>query len=275
MASISAAWSRVTGRGAKTLPADLNRVTHSGVLDIPKELLTPIIEASNNEDDRPEIMKHIRECLCEPLGKNWRRIYGGMVLVEALMKNGSAALITETADGRHFDIIQRLSFLEHYDNTDKRVMNNIRKKAEGLRKEVVPLIQNAGSKDLDDNQDTISTCSPGAVSVITRSTTASSSTAAGFGSDDVGGDAAKFVQVEPAKRTMILNGIVTVGHNDDTTSESEGGEDKTHAAVGYREPRRMTAKARNERSRREQSNSSDSDDEPPKAPAHSMDLLGL
>jgi len=157
-------------------------------MDIPKELLTPVIEASVNEEDRPVIMKHLRECLAEPAGKQWRHIYGGLVLVEALVKSGSPALITETAEGRHFDLVQRLSFLEHFENADKRVMNNVRKKAEQLRKQVVPLLQSAGdknaedAKDVEDVQDTASTCSPGAVSTVTFSTTASSAT--GFGSED-------------------------------------------------------------------------------------------
>jgi hypothetical protein len=274
-------WSRVTGRGnAKTLPADLKRVTHSGVLDIPKELLTPVVEASKNEEDRPEIMKHIRECLAEPSGKQWRRIYGGLVLVDALVKDGSPALITETAEGRHFDLVQRLSFLEHFDNTDKRVMNNIRKKSEEIRKAVVPLIEDAALKDTENcDKDTDSTCSPGAASEstgsqesISISASASSSSAQCFGPDNLPPVASS----EPSKR-MILNNIVTVGHNDDTTSESEGDNDN-RPPVQYREPRRMTAKERNSR---RSGSSSDSDDAPndsqlPSKPiANSMDLLGL
>jgi len=278
MAGISAAWSRVTGRGAagkKTLPADLKRITHSEVLDIPKELLTPVIEASVNEEDRPEIMNHLRECLCEPAGKNWRRVYAGLVLAEALVKNGSPDLLSETAEGRHFDLVQRLSFLEHFDNTDKRVMNNIRKKAEALRKEVVPILQGAAVREIDDSKDTASTCSP-VPSTVTGSTAVSSTATAsgpdssrtGFGSDDFNDDNPMFAPEAP-KGIMILNGIVSVGHSDDTTSESEGGEDKARmsGSVHYREPKKMTAKARNERSRRGQGHSSDSDEAPQSKPA--------
>merc|ERR1719487_1270031 len=109
-------------------------------------------------------MKHLRECLAETQSKYWRRVYGGLVLCEGLIKNGSPALISETAEGKHFDLVQRLSFLEHFDNSDKRVANNIRKKAETLRAEVVPLIQNAHLKEPEDAKDTASTCSPGAAS---------------------------------------------------------------------------------------------------------------
>jgi len=247
----------MTGRGAaagnKTLPADLKRITHSGVLDIPKEFLTPVVEASLSEDDRQVIMKHLRECLAEPKGEHWRRVHAGLVLCEELVKSGSPALITETAEGRHFDIVQRLSFLEHFDCTDKRSMNSVRRKAEALRKLVVPLIQDASLKDMEDAK-TVETTSTGSLgsdsvcqSVITASsTTPSTSTMTGFGSDDVCGVAPA---VEPDRKlNMILNNIVAVGHSEDTTSESEGGDDK-RAPVQYREPRRMSAKARNEQRR--------------------------
>lgn len=284
MASISAAWSRVTGRGAtvnKTLPTDLKRVTNSGVIDIPKELLTPVIAASNNEEDRPEIMKHVRECLAEPSGKQWRRIYGALVLVDALLKEGSPALIAETAAGRHFDLVQRLSFLEHFDNTDKRVMNNIRKKAEEIRKDVIPLIESASLKDTEDCKDTASTCSPGAISTITQNTAASSSN---YSSGDTCSSTDPLVEdTEPRKRTMILNNIVAVGHSDDTTSESEGNNDGALAAVQYREPRRMTAKARYEQSCRlnggnsndESRNPADRNTDVKAAADNGVDLLGL
>jgi len=285
----------MTGQGAtaKTLPADLKRITHSGVLDIPKELLTPVVDAAANEVDRPEIMKHLRECLAEPNGKHWRRVFGALVLVEALVKNGSEQLMDETAEGRHFDLVQRLSFLEVYENSDKRVMNNIRKKAQALRKDVIPLLQNADGSSLNKKEDSndnastcspgdnVSTCSPGTESTTTKSSTTSLYTT-GFGSADVCADVPKIDSSEASKRTMILNNIVTVGHSEDTTSESEGGQDKTQAAVRYREPHRMTAK---ERDQRRNGSSSDSEagshDSAPESkpatqtPAHTVDLLGL
>jgi len=278
-------WSGAAAK--KTLPVDLKKITHSEVLDIPKDLLTPVIEASANEDDRREIMMHLRECLAEPSGKLWRRIHGGLVLTEALVKSGSPALISETAEGRHFDLVQKLSFLEEFENVDKRIQNSIRRKAEALRSEVVPLIQHASDnpisdKDAEECKETASTCSPAEASVCSESTAASTSwkTASGFGSDDVNAEDLKNELTDASKRVMILNNIVAVGHSDDTTSESECGEDASKAAVRYREPHRMTAKARNERSRQSgHSSSSDSDDskrEPvAKVPAHQVDLLGF
>jgi hypothetical protein len=283
MASVAAAWSRVTGRGGSKSPLEgnLRKITHSEVLDIPKELFIPIVEASNNEEDRRELMTHIRECLAEPTGKHWRRINGGLMIVEALLKRGSPTLITETAEGRHFDLVQRLSFLEHFDYSDKRVINMIRSKAEALRKEVSPLIQNAGLKDSEDAaKDTASTCSPGS-STATRSTVSS---CRGFGSDDIFGDSCLDLP-EASKGTMILNNIVTVGHNDDTTDESEGDKARTQAPVRFREQKKLTTRERNERSRHSRGDSSDSDacsDEarpaarpPAQAPAPTVDLLDL
>lgn len=259
--------------------ADLKKITHSEVLDIPKDLFAPVVEASYREEDRVEIMKHLRECLAEQSGKHWRRIIGGLLLVENLLKNGSPVLLAETAEGRHFDLVQRLSFLEVFDNTDKRVMNMVRHKAESLRKEVVPLLQNANLKDAEDAiRDTASTCSPGALSTVTKSTISSS--CKGFGSDDLFVEGAT-VEPEAAKGVMVLNNIVAVGHNDDTTDESDGDEEKRRAPVHFREQKRQTARERNDRSgRRGDSSDSESDGANFKKPAvqettPNVDLLDL
>jgi hypothetical protein len=301
---MAAAWSRVTGRGAaanaKPLAADLKKVTHSAVLDIPKELFTPVVEASNFEEDRREIMSHLRACLSEPSGKHWHRITGGLALLEALLKSGSPSLIVETAEGRHFDLVQRLSFLEHWDYSDKRVMNMVRSKSEALRKQVVPLIENAALKDSEDAlMETASTCSPGSASTLTKDTSSTCSkdvaseycdprvivnTSKGFGSNDMSGDLGPRVAVETSKRTMILNNIVTVGHSDETTSESEGNEDGACAPVRFREQKKMTARERNERSTRARGDFSDSEgsskdaplaSEPHKSPAQTVNLLDM
>jgi hypothetical protein len=271
MASFSAAWSRVTGRGiavTKTLPADLKRVTHSGILEIPEELLTPVIEASSDAEARPEIMKHVRECLAEPSGKQWRRIHAGLVLVEALARKGSPTLITETAEGRHFDLVQKLSFLEHFDSVDKRVTSTIRRKAEALRKEVSPLIESAALKAGEECEDTASTCSPEVASATTAETFSESS-------EDLNATAAAPAEkpaAETSKRIMILNNVVAVGHNDDTTSESEGNDDAVRAPVRYREPKRISARARNEQAHR--GHASDVH-RVPAASGGAVDLLGL
>jgi len=263
MASV---WARVTGRGAAgatSLADDLKKITHSGVLDLPKELFTPVIEASNkSEEDRRVIMMHLRECLAEPSGKHWRRISGGLAIVEALVKDGSTVLLVETAEGRHFDLVQRLSFLEHWDYSDKRIMNIIRSKAETLRKQVVPAMENAELKDTEDAikskdtedtmNDTTSTCSLDSSSAATQTSTSSGNSMRGFGSDDMFGESPPVDVMVAAKRTMVLNNIVTIGHTDDTTSESEGVSD---AQARFGNKKKMTARERNERSSRACANS--------------------
>lgn len=291
MASV---WSRVTGRGAagaNPLATDLKKITHSGVLALPKELFTSVIEASNqSEEDRRTIMMHLRECLAEPTGKHWRRISGGLALVEALLKDGSTVLLAETAEGRHFDLVQRLSFLEHWDYSDKRIMNIVRSKAETLRKQVVVAMESAELKNTEDAikgkdtedtmKDTASTCSPDSSSAATQVSASSSNSMRGFGSDDMFGESPPVDVTETSKRTMVLNNIVTVGHNDDTTSESEGDAD---APVRFGKSKKMTARERNERSSRASVNSGSevesTETAPSKpatsAPAQTVDLLSV
>lgn len=264
----------MTGRGAapkKTVPEDLRRVTHSEVLDIPQDLLTPVVEASFNEEDRPEIMKHLRECLSESSGKHWRRIHAALVLTEALLKGGSSALLSETAEGRHFDLVQRLSFLEHFDYSDKRVMNSIRKKAAALRKEAVTSLENAANRESEDYKDSSSTCSPGEAST----STAPSSGGCPSESQSNDDEAANTDAVEPIQRIMILNDVVRVGHSDDTTSESEAEEGTVRAAVRYREQRKMTTRQRNERSQLGQGVKSECKGATANASTAVGDLLGL
>merc|ERR1719498_1599422 len=75
-------------------------------------------------------MNHLRIRLSETEGKNWRRIYGSLVLVEQLLQRGSSVLMTEAAEGQHFDLVQRLSFLEKFVYRDDiRVQAMVRGKA--------------------------------------------------------------------------------------------------------------------------------------------------
>jgi hypothetical protein len=181
-------------RGDEPLSAHLKRITECGVgiLDIsPKrlqELLQPVLEASHEPDSRQEIMRHLCGCLSEATGKRWNRIFGGMVLTEKLMNHGSHVLLIETAHGHHFDVVQKVSFLEHFDSaargvTDKRAQKLVREKASELRTSLVPRLKKASSEELPQNaglgiKDTISSCSYGCMST----TTASTATGSGAGS---------------------------------------------------------------------------------------------
>lgn len=249
-------WARVTGaanRNANTIEGDLKRVSESGVIDIPKELLTVIVDASFDPDNRRTIMQHLRECLAEQSSKRWRRIYAGLVIIEDLLQRGSPALVFETAEGHHFDLVQRLSFLENFERTfDRRIQTMVRQKASSLRTDLVARLQTASAEEANSvPKDTASTCSPGAASVRTCST-AATGPAESMSSYSSEMPPVPISNPEP-KGVMILNGIVAVGHRDDTTSESSG--DDTRKPVRFRDDKKVP----NRRTRRERQQSSDSE----------------
>jgi len=173
----------------------LNRITNSaytrktlGGSDIDGEFIAPVIQESHDGDCRREIMRHLRQCLSEPSGKRWQRIYGGLALTEKLMQHGSPALAIEVAHGHHFDLVQKVSFLEYFDGqargiADRRAQNVIRTKAKEFLVTLVPLLEKASKEELPSNaglngKDTASVCSKDtgqySVSTATGSTAASS-----------------------------------------------------------------------------------------------------
>lgn len=152
--------------GGSTLDDDLKRITDAGVVDIPKELFTSIIQESREEQSRKKIMNHLRQCLTDvSKPKDWKRAYNAMVLAEELMQNGSHALVAETAVGRHFDLVQRLSFFEHFElRSNEPAQKLIRTKAKALRSIVVLKIKAFSGKfktlGREDVTDEASTCTP-------------------------------------------------------------------------------------------------------------------
>merc|ERR1719362_887181 len=69
------------------------------------------------------------------------------------MDHGSFALFIELAHGHHFDLIQKVSLLEHFDSTVRGVSNPwaqdmVRKKAKELRTALVPLLERASAEEL-------------------------------------------------------------------------------------------------------------------------------
>jgi len=172
------------GGGDEPLKLQLRRITDTVAIEIPPEMLTPIIQASQDADYRRDIMKHLRECLSEPTGKRWRRIYGGMLLVEKLMEKGAHALVIELAHGHHFDLIQKVSLLEHFDAKARGITNPwaqqmVRTKAAELRASLVPQLEQASLEELPQDaglfiRDSCSHCSLGEMSTSTGSTAASS-----------------------------------------------------------------------------------------------------
>jgi len=162
-----------------------------GGADIDGEFIAPVIQESHDGDARREIMKQLRQCLGESSGRRWQKIYGGLALIEKLMVHGSPALAIEVAHGHHFDVVQKVSFLEYFDAeargcTDRRAQNVIRTKAKEVNAMLVPLLQNAAKQELPRDAglnckdgDLRSTCSKDteqqSLSTTTGSTLASSS----------------------------------------------------------------------------------------------------
>lgn len=127
-------WSLGLNVAVSPLEADLQAITDSDALIPDVVALRGIAVASHDRDDRRVIMSHLRECLSEPKGKRWRRILGALMIVEHLMEKGSRDLISETGEGQHFDLGQRLWFLQSFEYTvDTRVQNIVRQKADTLR----------------------------------------------------------------------------------------------------------------------------------------------
>jgi hypothetical protein len=153
---------RVACNGGSDEPLNihLKRITDSaytrktlGANDIDGEFIAPVIQESHDSDCRREIMRHLRECLSESSGKRWQKIYGGMALTEKLMQHGSHDLAIEVAQGHHFDLVQKVSFLEHFDAaargcTDRRAQNVVRAKASELLAVLIPLLRRAADEEL-------------------------------------------------------------------------------------------------------------------------------
>jgi len=93
-----------------------------------------IVQSSYHEEDRRTIMRHLYTCLNDTSSSKWRCINAGLVVAEDLAGKGSPKLITETAAGAHFDLMQRVSVLEKFEySEDKRVEAMIRRRALSLR----------------------------------------------------------------------------------------------------------------------------------------------
>jgi hypothetical protein len=205
------------------IEADLRKTTESGIIDIPEDLLDKVAEASQSEDGRQLIMKHLRECLSEPNGKKWKRVYAALVLTGTLVEKSSPELFRETAEGVHFDIAQRVSLLEHYQPgsaADAQGKSKVRTKASEIRPSLISRLQRAAT---------------GEEAAKATDGNSSSSTATGGSANSPSAPAGP----APPAAQLILNGVVAVGHRDDTTSESSGGEDKRRKAVEYRERKQV------------------------------------
>jgi hypothetical protein len=154
--------------GGTSLQEDLALITDSGFLStFPEELFTGVIEESREEHGRKVIMTHVHQCLRDVAKpRAWKRLHAAMSLIEELLTRGSPALLAETAVGLHFDVVQKLSFLEHFQHTsNQRAQNMVQSKAKVVKSSLVKRLQafaakTGGGKNTDDDNETDSTCSP-------------------------------------------------------------------------------------------------------------------
>lgn len=136
---------------ATPLELDLRRVTDSELLSSPDDALRSIARATADADNRNTIMTHLRQSLSEDSGKNWRRVYGALAIVEELLQtdtDGVRELVAETCEGRHFDMNFRLTFLESFEyDVDLRVQGLVRQRAASLRPKLLKMMETETSKD--------------------------------------------------------------------------------------------------------------------------------
>lgn len=137
------------GGDKNSIKFQLNKATESGVVDVPKDLFEDILKATDDEESRRTIMMHIFECLASSKAKQWRRVHAALLLTEEVVLHGSPVLTTEIASGHHFDLLQRLSFLEHFEFVDdRRAQTMVRSKAQSVRRRIAPKLNEQGFEDL-------------------------------------------------------------------------------------------------------------------------------
>jgi len=209
---------------SSSIESELKRATHSDTLDISKDALQAIMQATHAEDDRRTIMRHLHSCLSENASCHWRRVYLGLLVVEELLKQGDSVIIVETAEGMHFDLVQRLSFLGRYEfGNDKRVEGMVRRKADALRSSWL-------ARQLADDGGNVAPASP-------ASAPAADPQGGGLSAKSAVGNLAEHqsgkqqTQRQPVHQQKArkansygLGSLVSVGHNEDTTDEESDGE---------------------------------------------------
>lgn len=168
------------------------------------------------------------------------------MLLEEMLRRGAPSLATEISEGRHFDPVQRLTFLEKFEyRDDRRVQGMLRQKATVLRTMVIARMEGEALPDEkpaspSGRQGPSTVASMSSVSVRAGPDASSADPPRvnpafpGFGSDSLppppsaaGDSKAK------GAGSKLVNGLVSVGHNDDTTSESDV--DQGHQAARGRQ----------------------------------------
>jgi len=199
-----------------SLKVYLHGITGCQSTEIPDDEFMAAIEASYDPSLRKDLMRHLRDCLTESSGKRWARILGALDLLEKMLQFGDPTLVVESAHGRHFDVLQKVSLLEHFDATTRGIEDDsaqslIRGKAQQMRVLLVQLLEQAdveeyGQKKREEEEppvitkpfpckdvgalsackealsrETMSCSSPGGASTCTGATWSSNASSSSFG----------------------------------------------------------------------------------------------
>mmetsp|Transcript_56584 Transcript_56584/g.132758 ORF Transcript_56584/g.132758 Transcript_56584/m.132758 type:complete len:269 (+) Transcript_56584:122-928(+) len=216
------------------LQADLRRITENDHVDIPKDALLAVMQASFSPDSRKEIMAHVQDCLTSKTG--WRRVHCGLELLDHLLRHGAPQLMREAAEGTHFDVVQRLSFLENFSHSsDKRVEQMVRKKATTLRRECITRMESmhdaalqpyASEPDRPRHNGSAYASTQSTDSQNTGMHNREPATPDSMVNNAGGSPSWNLPPPRPAanRQTAVVNNLVMVGHRDDTSSDSDANE---------------------------------------------------
>jgi len=232
----------------------LDAVTRTaGSIDLDRAAMEGVVSFCAEEADRRTIMRHVHACLAAPQSSEWRQVYLGLQVLEQLFSKGPPELVTEAATGGHFDVVQRLSFLEKYEmGIDVRVQNLIRRRATAMKAD---WLERQAGAELGDNGDGAMKAA-GSQEAKTPAARSSKSfhTAFSGASDDAGGSGDEGPRARAGGAYSSDPRVRTTGRRpmDDSTDDEDGGAHSRRA-----EPSRAVVAKK------------------PSPPAQEVDLMGL
>lgn len=118
-----------------------------------KFLMEQICRSSFDMDERMIILDflHYSFAPVDPNGE-WRTIFNGLRILNALVDSGSNKIIAEVSEGKHFDVVQKTLFLTTYANSDERVGKLIRTAAKEIRDKLLKKFDLVQEESVDESQ---------------------------------------------------------------------------------------------------------------------------
>ena len=96
--------------------------------------LEQITRATFEYEERVIVMDFLHYSFAPSNPNNeWRTIFNGLRILNALIDSGSSKVFHEVSEGKHFDVLQKTLFLSSYCNTDERISKLIRTSAMQVR----------------------------------------------------------------------------------------------------------------------------------------------